>query len=324
MLRRWLWVIIVFSVLIACSFPADWLANNRNDRAGLTVDIQYEGDFYTEVFGYTPDAGNIRHIVLVLPETLAARTNSPGWIFTSIEPRVEGGMVIRDDRQEYQWALDYLYEAPGGVFSGVFKPGRYAVAAAFLAGPLSREEAGVGDDVLLWPGVTGGGASTEYRIVELVAGETMALTFAMTDANGWACPWLYVFDGTSYQRTSEILRNLRGMGSQRLETTPLSAAYVIDGAIHLRVAEEKDETTTLDALYLLVDGVPVYASDSRLGAVDGAVVTLGQGDSFDLRFGVGDLAGDASMVVVAVGYYVPENETTGSARPGMIIGQTSA
>ncbi len=309
MLRRWLWVIIVFSVLIACSFPLDWLANNRIDRAGLTVDIQYEGDFYTEVFGYRPDAGNIRHVVLVLPETLAARTDSPGWIFTSIEPQVEGGMVIRDNRQEYQWALDYLYEAPGGVFSGVFKPGTYAVAAAFLAGPLSREEAEVGDDVLLWPGVTGGGASTEYRIVELVAGETTALTLAMTDANGWACPWLYVFDGTNYQRTSEILRNLRGAGNQRLEVTPLNTTYVTDGAIHLRVAEEKDETTTLDALYLLVDGVPVYADDSRLNVADGDIVILRQGDWLDLRFEVGDLAGDVSVVVVTVGYYVPEYET---------------
>lgn len=58
-----------------------------------------------------------------------------------------------------------------------------------------------------------------------------------------------------YQRTSEILRNLRGVGKQRLETPPLSTAYVLNGAIHL------------------------------------------------------NLAGDASVVVVAVGYYVPENET---------------
>ncbi|MCB9453732.1 MAG: hypothetical protein H6672_20065 [Anaerolineaceae bacterium] len=44
-----------------------------------------------------------------------------------------------DVQQEYAWALDYLYEAPL-VFSGTFKPGRYAMAAAFTAGPVGGED----------------------------------------------------------------------------------------------------------------------------------------------------------------------------------------
>jgi hypothetical protein len=291
-------------VLSACSFPLDWLAVSRSDRAELTVDIHYTGEFYTEVFNYSPDAGNIRHVVLVMPENLAARTRGAGWIFTSIEPQVAGGMIIRADREEYLWALDYLYEAPGGVFSGAFKPGTYAVAAAFLAGPVPSP----GEDAILWPGITGGGASTDYRTVELVAGETLNLTFEMTDANGWACPWLYVFDGAGYRRVTEILRNQRGVENQAMEITPLVGVSPVDGTISLRVVEEKDETTYLDALYLLVDGVPVYAGDYRLHSADGDSVILHRGDSLDLRFAVGELAGDVPVAVAAAGYYVPEEQ----------------
>lgn len=308
MRRRGLWILLAGFMLSACSLPLDWLAGNHESRAQLDVEIHYKGGFYTEVFGYAPDAPNIRHLVLVLPEMLAPQTRGSAWIFSSLVPDAEGAITIRDDRQEYAWTLDYLYEAPGGVFSGTFKPGRYAVAAAFLAGPVSREDSGVGEDVLLWAGMTGGGASTEYQIVELEAGNTTALLLRMTDANGWACPWLYVFDGDSYQRYSEILRNQRGATNNRGETTPLTAVSIVDGAIHLRVVEEKAEITYLDALYLLVNGQPVYTTDSRLSAADGEMIVLRQGDSLDLSFRVGDLLADALVSVVAAGYYAVLDE----------------
>lgn len=303
MMHRGFWIMLVGLVLSACSLPLDWLAVNRENRAQLDVEIQYQGGFYTDIFGYAPDAPNIRHVVLVMPEMLAPQTRGSAWIFTSIVPDAEGALTIAEDKPEYAWALDYLYDAPGGMFSGMFKPGRYAVAAAFLAGPVTREESGAGEDVLLWAGITGGGASTEYQIVELETGKTTAILFPMTDANGWACPWLYVFDGDGYQRYSEILRNQRGETNNRGETTPMYDVHVLDGAIRLRIVEEKAEITYLDALYLLVNGQPVYTADSRLGVADGDMAVLHQGDSLDLYFPVGDLPADASVSVVAAGYY---------------------
>jgi hypothetical protein len=86
-------------------------------------------------------------------------------------PEVDGAL---------DWAAPYLHLAPGG---------QYAVWTAFIAAPLSRTEAGVGDDAILWAGVIGGGASTRAPLtVTVTAGQTTAPTVPLTDANGWACP----------------------------------------------------------------------------------------------------------------------------------------
>jgi hypothetical protein len=158
--------------------------------------------------------------------------------------------------------------------------------------------------------VTGGGASTDYRR-HPEAGETVSLTFTMTDANGWACPWLYVFDGEGFQRRTEILRNLNSREQQATEITPLGPVAVVDGAIVLRVAEEKDEVTVIDELYLLIGGEPVRAEGDPaivgpIAAADGDALALHRGEAVDLRFPAPDsfASGDPVSVVVT-GYYLP-------------------
>jgi len=289
-------------MLMSCMFPL--FAGPAASPAQGTLDVQitYSGDFYVETFDYAPDAPNIRHYVLIMPEDVAANAD-PGWIFTSID-LTSDTLSVRPDRQEYAWAFPYFYDAPGAHFVGQLDPGTYEVAAAFVAGPASREDVGAGDDAILWPGVTGGGANTEFQSVTIEAGKTSALVFAMTDSNGWACPWLYVFDGQSFARRTEILRNVRGQA--RTEITPLEGLAVVDGAVVIRVAEEKDEVTYLDALILLVDGVPVPAQGeaaAQVAAADGESLILRQGDVAEFRFPVPPtFSGTASLAVT--GYYV--------------------
>ncbi|RMF77600.1 MAG: hypothetical protein D6737_17300 [Chloroflexi bacterium] len=151
----------------------------------LSATIDYQGDFYSEVFGYSKDAPNIRHYILAIPEDESNQA-SAGAIFTSLQfPVNPGEVLLREDSAELAWALAYLHEAPAGEFNGQLAPGRYFVAAAFIAAPLSRAEAGVDDDVILFAGITGGGASTDYRDIVLEAGETTTVNFLLTDANGW-------------------------------------------------------------------------------------------------------------------------------------------
>lgn len=197
-LRRGVFVILAVAALLpmACVFP--WHMTNLTDSDSsdtdssdtapsgtgiLDVTIDYTGTWYRETFGYAPDAENIRHVVLVLSESEAERAGA-GWILTSLTFGPDG-FGVREDRLEYAWALDYLHDAPEGYFSGEFAPGTYVVAAAFLAAPLSREEAGVSEDTILWAGITGGGASTEYQTIVIEAGQTTAVTFTMTDDDGW-------------------------------------------------------------------------------------------------------------------------------------------
>jgi hypothetical protein len=297
-------------LLMSCMFPQLLASTGMPGGGTLEIDIDYTGSWYRKTFDYSRQAENIRHFVVVMPESEADRA-SPGWIFTSLRP-LPDEITVDEDRQEYAWTLDYVYEAPEGYFSGTFEPGTYAVAVAFIASPLSREEAGVGEDVILWPGVTGGGASTDYETVVIEDGTMTSLTIEITDDHGWACPWLYVFDGQSFQRRTEILRNLDDSALARTEITPIGPVVAVDGSIVIRVAEEKDEIAYIDMLALLVDGAAVAAAGadqgaaSQVSAADGEYLVLRQGETVDLHFRVPAFFTDGDPVsVVVTGYYQP-------------------
>ncbi len=148
----------------------------------LEVEILYTGQWYRETFNYEADAPNIRHIVLVMPVDNDITLSSPGWVFSSLQftPSPQP-FVLREEVYEYKPLLKYLYDAPGAHTSIELEPGRYNVAVAFIAAPLPPP----GGDEILYPGVTGGGASTEFQEVEIVAGGTLRLTIVLTDQNGW-------------------------------------------------------------------------------------------------------------------------------------------
>jgi hypothetical protein len=306
---RWVFPLMLMAAalsVMACVFPVFLWSPHAPTTGTLKVDINYVGSWYRDTFDYARDAANIRHFVLVVPESEASRDDA-GWIFTSLAFQEDGSLTVSEDRQEYAWALEYVHEAPGGYFEGDFEPGSYAVAVAFIAAPLSREEAGAGSDAILWAGITGGGASTKYQTVVIDAGKITSITVPVTDEDGWACPWLYVYNGHSFERRTEILRNLRGQ--ERTEATPLGPVPAVDGFIILQVAEERDEETFIDALSLRIDGVTVYPEGdsveaARVAAVDGNALVLHQGEAYELRFRVPSsyIEGDP-VEVSATGYY---------------------
>ncbi|HVO68632.1 MAG TPA: hypothetical protein VMT24_01220, partial [Aggregatilineaceae bacterium] len=309
--RRWVFPLMFIAAALlpmACIFPVFVGHPQAPDTGVLNVDINYTGSWYRETFQYARDAANIRHFVLVVPESEASRAD-PVWIFTSLAFQEDGGLTVSADRQEYAWALEYVHDAPGGYFEGAFAPGRYAVAVAFIAAPLSQEEAGAGPDAILWPGITGGGASTEYQTVVVDAGKTTSIRVQVTDDNGWACPWLYVYTGHSFERRTEILRNVRGPDQERSEITPLGPVPVVDGFIIIHVAEERDEETFIDALYLRIKGVTLLAEGdpvraAHVAAVDGDRLVLHRGEAYEMRFRVPSSYVEGDPVeVIAAGYY---------------------
>lgn len=156
--------------------------------ASLGVSISYAGDFYAETFGYAPDAPNIRHYVLVLPAELAARQEEALRALAGLEfPAGNApGASLREERRGGAWVLDYLYDAPGGEATIALPPGDYLVTGLFIAAPLSREEASVGDDAILYAGITGGGASRRTFVpVTLRVGEQAEVGIVLSDEDGW-------------------------------------------------------------------------------------------------------------------------------------------
>jgi hypothetical protein len=278
------------------------------DRAGsLQIDIDYRGNWYRQTFSYTRQAENIRHFVLIVPASLADRATADQ-VFSSIDYSIgPGSLSIREGQEELAWALDYLYEAPAGNFRGQFEPGTYYVAAAFVAAPLSKP-----DGAILYAGMTGGGASTDYWKIEIKPGEN-AITLSLTDRDGWACPWLYVYNGHSFEKRSEILRNVRGKQNEQTEITPIGLVEIVDGFLTLRVAEEKDEITFIDELYLIIEGSEVRSQASpgvaaRVAAKDQAYVSLAGGESREFRFKLPESFAARQRVAVSVvvsGFYVP-------------------
>jgi len=150
----------------------------------LEIEIVYTGQWYRETFDYRPDADNIRHVVLVMPVDSVIQLAGAGWAFTNLKfTRAAEPLAMREVAVEFIPILDFMYDAPGGKVSIELEPGRYNVAAAFIAEALPPP----GGDALLSPGVTGGGASNEFQEVEIAAGQTVHLYIELTDANGWGC-----------------------------------------------------------------------------------------------------------------------------------------
>jgi hypothetical protein len=275
----------------------------------LKADIDYTGNWYRETFSYTREAENIRHFVLVMPASEVDRASADA-VFSSIHYFADpDGLSMREGREEFAWALEYVYEASEGRFRGEFEPGTYHVAAAFVAAPISKEEAGVPDDTILYAGMTGGGASTDYQEIVIEPGENV-VWFNLTDWDGWACPWLYVYDGRFFERRTEILRNVRGKQNERTETIPIGPVEVVDGSIILKVAEEKEEISFIDALYIVVDGIKVHAEAAPYAVAekDRDYLIIHGGESCEFRFKLPDsLAGRkrVPVTVVVSGFYAP-------------------
>jgi hypothetical protein len=247
-----------------------------------------------------------------MPESQVDRATADQ-VFSSIDfSTVSGSLSTREGREAFAWALAYVNDAPEGYFRRQLEPGTYYVAAAFVAAPISREEAGQQDSGTLYAGMTGGGASTDYWKIEIGPGEN-AITLSLTDRDGWACPWLYVLDGNSYEKRTEILRNVRGKSNEQTETTPIGLVEIVDGSITLIVAEEKNEITFINELYVIVEDIAVHAeATSGVGAMvatrDEDYLVIAGGESHEFRFRLPDSfigRERAAVSVVVSGFYVP-------------------
>jgi hypothetical protein len=279
----------------------------------LEVDIDYSGTWFGETFSYTRQAGNVEHFVLVMPEDKVGEATADD-VFSSIDFWANpDGLSVREGREGFAWALEYLYEAPEGHFHGQLQPGTYYVAAAIVAAPISKEEAEAPDDAIFWEGMSGGGTSTGYRRTAIELGEN-AVWFSPADWRDWACPWLYVFDGRSFERRTEILRNVRGRHNERTEVSRIGPVEIVDGSVILKVAEEKVEIACIDAFYIIVDGVAVRAEAAphvaaKVAEKDHDYLIINSGESCTFRFRLPDsFAGrkQTTVAVVVSGYYVSQ------------------
>lgn len=121
-----------------------------------------------------------------------------------------------------------------------------------------------------------------------------------------ACPWIYVDTADGPVKVGEILRDLRGRASYALQALALPAAP--GGTFSLRVAEEEDEVTFLDEIYVEAGGERIYPTACSAAvppaycAADHVPLRMAKGDVLRLAF---ELSAAAEPVVFARGYYIP-------------------
>lgn len=142
--------------------------------------------------------------------------------------------------------------------------------------------------------------------------------FAAEDFNAWnclSCPYLYVFDGENYVKTTEILEDVVGIENQTTTRHEISSSNIINGQLKIQIHEEKDEITHIDKLNLVVDG-QVYLPETinpeiaqKLNTQDGQDWEMTKGDSITLTFTIDqEIDENSEISLEAHGYYVPDAE----------------
>lgn len=129
------------------------------------------------------------------------------------------------------------------------------------------------------------------------------------DWNCLSCPWLCVFDGNSYVKQEEVIKDVVGRKNQSTTVVTLAPEALIDGKVRIQIREEKDEVSYLDQIVLKVGEQEFVASNkkSELGSIDGNYLSLSKGDVVELEFDLPEnVAG--TLEVHATGYYEPDPE----------------
>lgn len=130
-----------------------------------------------------------------------------------------------------------------------------------------------------------------------------------------ACPYVYVLRGGEWTRIGEVLRDLRHVSLRKTQSLDLGTiAPGEDGTLHIMLAEEKDEITYLDAVWLERDGERVYPASCAESSrdkqplahceIDGEDLIMHRGDELELRFELPDTR-PARWELVAHGHYEP-------------------
>jgi len=126
--------------------------------------------------------------------------------------------------------------------------------------------------------------------------------------NCLSCPWVYLFDGRTFIRRSEILRDLIGWEQKGIDSILLSASDAIDGVIKIRLSEERDEITYISSIELVQNGMHC---EKPLGLLiptnDSSEVVLKKGDVLDLEFHLPTIVSEKDLLILQVeGYYEPD------------------
>jgi hypothetical protein len=156
-------------------------------------------------------------------------------------------------------------------------------------------------------GQNGGGYGINGLVRDLSGGGEISVADKDLDIS-WSCiscPRLYAWNGRVWELRGEVLVDLIGAGAEKTQRRSIGKVRVIGGQVRLRLAEEEEEVSHVDALLLEIKGRSIAPSAGPLRAVDGTRAVMVRGDAIELRYAVALPDGEYAADVAATGYYLP-------------------
>lgn len=134
------------------------------------------------------------------------------------------------------------------------------------------------------------------------------LSFISEDFTEWnclSCPFLYVHNGSDYIKLTEILKDVAGEKNKCQTAFEIPKEYVINNKLKIMISEEKEETTYLDELKLMVDEKPVnpITSNPKLNLNDNNYLIMKKGNKTFIEYQIKTNA--KSIILESTGYYNP-------------------
>ncbi|TAF65425.1 MAG: hypothetical protein EAZ55_09205 [Cytophagales bacterium] len=133
------------------------------------------------------------------------------------------------------------------------------------------------------------------------------------DWNCLSCPWLYVWNGQSFIKTTEVIKDVVGKKNEKSTFATLTANDLVGTtSVRIRIQEEKEEISYLNQIVLEVGNqtyLPYVAEeiDEKLTKNDSQYLTLKKGESVEIVFTLkAPLQTNQKIVLKTSGYYEPD------------------
>jgi hypothetical protein len=226
-------------------------------------------------------------------------TNQPA----SSSPNRSAANKLMADRQLQTVALVYDKDAEGGT------GGRASLAVmnkqkfvdALLREPVRTTKT---DEFVYGPSITLDAIEVDGFRYGIEPFDPVYIAYFSEHAEGGSCPFVYsrTRDG-NWRKHGTILT---GLSSKRREGTRTLSIPEFDGA--LRIAEEEDETSFIDELFVrgtLTNGerVTLRPEDDRITSKDHRYLVLKKGESIELKFPIRDWMPATPVEVISSGFF---------------------
>jgi len=130
-----------------------------------------------------------------------------------------------------------------------------------------------------------------------------------------ACPFFYYAVNSKLILGGELIRNQNNKSKDNFDKTPINIKFIINNTLNIKVSEEKEETSYLDQVYILVNDTlkifPLVKEDDTkklLSKVDGQYFKMDKGESYDFYFLIPKNVVPLRAEIFSKGYYLSKHK----------------